>query len=500
MSEKYDRLLEMMAEIRDLNHAAALLSWDEQVNMPPGGSEDRGRAMGTIDRLAHEKSTSDELGKLLDGLLQEAQGMDPDSDEARMIRVAKHDFDKDTLVPASFVEELSRMQSESQQAWIEARAKSDFSIFEPKLERVLELGRKYISFFPPADHPYDILLDIFEPGMKTADVQAIFAALRPQQVALVKAISERPQVDDSFLHLPYDEASMDAFSVEIVRAFGYDFGRGRQDRAPHPFCTNFGSNDVRITTRFVPSMPFALLFGSMHETGHALYEQGLPRKWSHAILGRAASLAVHESQSRLWENLVGRSRAFWTRFYPRAQELFPAQLGNVSLDQFYRAINKVQPSFIRVEADEATYNLHIMLRLELEIAMAAGQVATHDLPELWNSKMQEYLGVVPPDDARGVLQDIHWSGGMLGYFSTYALGNLVSVQLWAKQKQANPGIDSQIAAGDFAPLLGWLRENIHQYGRKYEPQELVRRVTGSSIDPAPYLGYLKQKYSEVYAL
>jgi carboxypeptidase Taq len=247
-------------------------------------------------------------------------------------------------------------------------------------------------------------------------------------------------------------------------------------------------------------MPFALLFGSMHESGHALYEQGISRHWAHTVLAESASLAVHESQSRMWENLVGRSRAFWWYFYPRAQELFPTQLGNVSLDQFYQAINKVQPSYIRVEADEATYNLHIMLRLELEIAMLGGEVAVPDLPQLWNSKMQEYLGVVPPDDAKGVLQDIHWSSGMLGYFSTYALGNLVSAQLWAAHAQTNPGIEAQVAAGDFSQLLAWLRENIHQHGRKYEPQELVRRVTGSPIDPAPYMAYLRQKYGEIYGL
>jgi carboxypeptidase Taq len=383
---------------------------------------------------------------------------------------------------------------------MEARAKSDYSVFQPHLEKILEMGKQFVSFFPPADHPYDILLDQFEPGMKTADVKAIFDGLRPQQVALVKAISERPQVDDSFLKLAYDEKTMDVFSQEIAKTFGYDFERGRQDRAAHPFCTSFGSNDVRITTRFVPSMPFALLFGTMHETGHALYEQGIGRIWARSSLEGGASLAIHESQSRMWENLVGRSRAFWTHFYPRAQELFPTQLGNVSLDQFYKAINKVQPSLIRVEADEATYNLHIMLRLELEIAMIEGKVAIKDLPELWNTKSQEYLGVTPPNDALGVLQDIHWSGGMMGYFSTYALGNIISAQLLARFKAFVPELDEQIAQGEFSALLSWLRVKIHQYGRKYEPQELVERVTKSKIDPAPYVEYLKTKYGEIYGL
>jgi carboxypeptidase Taq len=500
MNEKYTKLHELIAEVVNINHSAALLGWDQQTYMPPGGAEERGYMLATLAKLSHDKFTSDEIGSLLADLKKELPNLDPDSEEYRIIKVTTRDYEKETRVPGEFVAEFAQVTTLAQQAWMEARGKSDFSIFRPHLEKILEMGKRYVSFFPPADHPYDILLDKFEPGMKTSDVKGIFEALRPQQVELVKAIADRPQVDDSFLHVDYDEKTMLAFSEEVATAFGYDFKRGRQDKSAHPFTQSIGPDDVRITTRFDPKHPFALLFGTMHETGHALYEQGVGHIWSRTMIENGASLALHESQSRMWENLVGRSLPFWEHFYPRVQELFPKQLGKVKLEKFYKAINKVQPSLIRVEADEATYNLHIMLRLELEIAMIEGKVVVKDLPELWNTKMQEYLGVTPPNDAKGVLQDIHWSGGMMGYFSTYALGNLVSVQLWDRFLEINPELEDQIRKGDFSALLSWLRVKIHQYGRKYEPQELVERVTKSRIDAAPYVRYLNKKYRAIYGL
>ena len=364
----------------------------------------------------------------------------------------------------------------------------------------MELNRRYVTFFPPADHPYDVLLDQFERGMKTAEVKAIFDALRPQQVELLKAIAEKPQVDDSFLHGEYDDKKMWDFSEVIATKFGYDWERGRQDKAAHPFTANFSINDVRITTRFEPENPINMLFSTMHETGHGLYELGSDQAYERTPLAGGASLAVHESQSRMWENLVGRSLPFWEYFYPEFQKLFPAQVGNVDLETFYKGINKVEPSLIRVNADEATYNMHIMLRLELEIGMIEGTVQVKDLPEIWNAKMEDYLGVTPPDDASGVLQDVHWSGGMLGYFSTYALGNLISAQLWEKITIDIPDLSEQFRKGEFGALLAWLREKIHVHGNKYEPQEIVQRVTGSKIDAAAYVRYLKQKYSDIYGL
>lgn len=490
----------MLGEISDLNHVAALLDWDQQTYMPSGAAEERGQQLATINTISHEKFVSDEIGTLLADLKKWAEGLDHDSDEYRLIKVTARDYDKETLVPSDFVAEFSRVTTVAQQMWMRARAQSDFSIFRPHLEKIIDLNHRYVSFFPPAEHPYDILLDKFEPGMKTSEVKTIFETLRPQQVELIRAIADRPQVDDSFLRLDFDEQKQWDFGVEVATAFGYDWKRGRQDKSAHPFTTSFSIDDVRITTRFEKGLGASALFSTMHECGHALYEQGVSHNFARSPLEGGASLAVHESQSRMWENLVGRSLPFWEHFYPRLKGMFPQQLGSVSLEKFYKGINKVERSLIRVEADEATYNLHIMLRLELEIAMIEKKVAVKDLPEAWNARMKDYLGIVPPHDADGVLQDIHWSGGMLGYFSTYALGNLISAQLWEKLESSIPNIDEQIRSGDFSGLLSWLRVKIHQYGRKYEPQELVRHITGSSIDPAPYVRYLKSKYSDIYGL
>src|SRR5215216_4643205 len=498
MSEKLEQLKERLGEVADLGRAASILGWDQQVNMPPGGSEARGQQLATLSKTAQEKFITDEVGQLLEDLKQEYDSAD--TDEAALVRVAARDYGKARRVPPAFIAEQALVTSKAFEAWREARSKSDFSIFQPHLEKVVELVQKYISFFPPADHPYDTLLDNYEPGMKTADVKAIFDELRPKQVKLIKAIASSKQVKDDFLFKKYNEKKLNDFGVEVITRFGYDWNRGRQDKAPHPFETTFSVNDVRITTRYEEDNPLAMVFSTMHEAGHAMYEQGVNPAYDRTPISGGTSLAVHESQSRLWENLVGRSLPFWEHFYPVFKKLFPSQLDGVSLKSFYKGINKVQPSLIRVNADEATYNLHVMLRLELEIGMVEGKIAVKDLPELWNTKMQEYLGITPPDDARGVLQDIHWSGGAIGYFSTYALGNLVSVQWWEKINKDLPNLSDQIRKGDFSELLAWLRKNIHQHGQKYEPQTLVEMVTGSKISPEPYIRYLTKKYSEIYGL
>jgi carboxypeptidase Taq len=499
MSDKIQQLKEILAEISDLQYAAALLGWDQQTYMPPGGAEARGNQLALLGKLAHERSTSPELGKLLEELKPVAAGLDPDSDDARLVKVSARNFDKATRVTTKHVMDFAQATTLGQQAWMEARQAVKFSIFQPHLEKIVELRQEYASFFPDFKHPYDALLDDFEPGMQTEDVKAIFEAVRPKQVELVKAIAARPQVDDSFLHQSFDEQKQLDFGVEVITKYGYDWTRGRQDKAAHPFTISFSINDVRITTRVDPKFLNPMLFGTMHECGHALYGQGAAPELERTGLEGGASLAVHESQSRMWENLVGRSMPMWEHFYPRLQEVFP-QLGGVPLEKFYKGINKVQPSLVRVEADEATYNMHIMLRLEIEIAMLEGQVEVKDLPDLWNSKMKEYLGVTPANDSQGVMQDIHWSGGMIGYFSTYALGNLISAQLWEKINQEIPDLADQIRAGKFEELLGWLRKNIHRHGGKFEPQELVQKVTGSKIDPAAYIRYLTKKYGEIYGL
>jgi carboxypeptidase Taq len=500
MTEKLNKLKEIIGEVADLNGAASLLGWDQQTYMPTGGGEARGQQLATLGKIAHSKATSEEVGSLLENLKTEYAGADPASDEAALIRVTARDYDKAVLVPPEFVAEQAIITTRAFEAWADAKSKSDFKIFLPHLEKVLDLVRRYISFFPPTAHPYDTLLDDYEPGMKTADVQAIFGALRPRQVELIRKIAGRPQVEDKFLHRKYDEQKVWSFSSEVTRSFGYDWSRGRMDRAPHPFETSFSVNDVRITNRFENGKPLATIFSAMHEAGHAMYEQGVNPAFERTTLAHGVSLGVHESQSRMWENLVGRSMAFWEFFYPKLKKTFPAQLQGVGLKTFYRAINKVEPSLIRVNADEATYNLHIMLRLELEIAMVEGKVSLKALPELWASKMKEYIGVVPSNDAEGVLQDIHWSYGSVGYFSTYALGNLISAQLWAKINTDIRDLEDQIRAGKFEALLHWLRENIHKNGRKYEPQDLIQKVTGSKITAEPYVKYLSQKYSDIYGL
>jgi len=500
MEKELKEFKQLLAEITDLGRANALLGWDQQVYMPGGGAEDRGNILETLATIQHNKFVSKEMGDLVGKLLPYVDTLDPESDDACLIKRVAHNFDKETKVSMKWVGEFARVTTIAQGVWQEAKHKNDFKVFQPHLEKIVELRKEYAEFFKPYDHVYDPLLDDFEPGLKTKEVKEIFGKLRPQQVELLKAIAAKPEIDDSFLHVPYEEQGQWDFGVDVVTRFGYDWNRGRQDKSVHPFTTSFGIDDVRITTRFDPERAASALFSTMHEGGHAMYEQGVSASLRRTPLTTGASMAVHESQSRMWENLVGRSKAFWKFFYPRLVAIFPQQLKNVSLETFYRGINKVESSLIRVEADEATYNLHVMLRLELEIALLEGTVNVKDLPQAWNARMKEYLGVVPTTDTLGVLQDVHWSGGMLGYFPTYALGNLVSVQLWEKINQDIPDLDDQIEHGKFDALLGWLRKNIHQHGAKFEPQVLVKKVTGSTITPEPYMRYLTKKYTEIYHL
>ncbi len=500
MEKKVLQLKAILADVSDLNTASSVLGWDQQTYMPPGGAESRGEVLGTLGRMAHEQFTTNKVGKLLDELKPYVKSLDPDSYEARLVKVTKRQYDKAVKVPAKMVEERSIIQAAANQAWMEARQKSDFSIFAPHLETVVDYVQRYARLFRPYDHIYDALLDDYEPGMKTADVKAIFNAIRPKQVALIEAISKKPQVDDTFLHQQFDEAAQLKTGAEIVGKFGYDFKRGRQDKVTHPFASNLGYGDQRITIRVDEKFFNSYLFAAMHESGHAMYEQGVGKDLYRTPLYGGTSLAIHESQSRMWENLVGRSRDFWTFFYPRLQQIYPSQFANVSLDSFYKGINKVEPSLIRVEADEATYNLHIMLRLEIEIALLEGTLAVKDLPGYWNAKFKEYLGITPPNDAKGVLQDVHWSFTLYGYFATYALGNLVSAQLWEKILQDNPNIPGEIRKGNFKPLLGWLQDKIYRHGSKFEPQELVQRITGSKINGEPYIRYLTKKYGDIYGL
>ncbi len=495
---KFNELKNRLGEIFDLNRASAVLDWDQQTYMPPGGAENRGQQLATLQQIAHEKLVSDEIGRLLDDLQPYAAQLDPDSYEARLVKVTLREYQRETRISSAWVAEWSMATTAGYKAWGKARAENDFPGFRPFLERLLDLSHQFAEFFAPYEHVYDPLVDVLEPGMKTADLKAIFGTIRPQQTELIRQIASRPQVDDSFLHQAFDEQKQWDLGVEIITKMGFPWQRSRQDKTLHPFTTSFGWGDVRITTRVYPNFLSPALFGTLHESGHAMYSMGSDPSLDRSPLLGGASAGLQESQSRMFENLIGRSYHFWQHFYPRLQEIFPTQLANVSLDAFYKGINKVQPSYIRVEADEATYNLHIMLRMELEIALMENQVAVRDLPEAWRTRFKEYLGVTPPDDSQGVPQDVHWSTGLVGYFPSYALGNLISAQLWERIAADIPDLTEQIRKGEFSAWLAWLREHIHQHGAKFEPQELVQRVTGRKIDPAPYMRYLTQKFSTIY--
>lgn len=500
MEEKLEILKTKLKDIKNLQAAEAVLGWDQQVFMPPGGAEARAEQLATLSKITHEMFVADEIGALLSDLA--GADFPYDSDEASLIRVVQRDYDKARKLPSTLVAELSRTFSLGQQIWTKARANKNFAEFQEILTKIVDLNIQVAEAFGYEDCLYDALLDQFEPGMKTAEVKNVFAELKAELVPLVQAIVERTdQVDGSVLQQEFDETAQWEFGLIPLKAIGFDLERGRQDKSVHPFTTNFSINDVRITTRVHKDMFSSALFGTLHEGGHALYEQNSDPALEGTFLAGGTSLGVHESQSRLWENVLGRSREFWQFYYPQLQEFFPSQLNNVGLDTFYRAINQVEPSFIRVEADEVTYNLHIFLRFELEQDLLEQRLKVTDLPAAWSAKMQESLGLTPPDDALGVLQDIHWSGGMMGYFPTYTLGNVLSLQFYQQTLQDIPDLREQFTRGQFGALLDWFRNNIQRHGRKFTANELVQRVTGAdSLDPRPYLAYIKRKYSEIYGL
>jgi len=499
---KLQELKTHLADVIHLQHAAGVLGWDQQTYMPPGGAEARAEQLATLSRLAHEMFVAETTGALLEQAAAEVDGAGYDSDQAALVRVVQHDYDLATRVPTKLVEEIARTTTLAHEVWAKARQANDFASFAPMLDKIYDLMRQQADALGYEDRMYDALLDQYEPGMKTAQVEALFAELREELVPFVAAIFERlDAVDDTPVKLNYDVDKQAEFGLKVIEQLGYDMTRGRQDKAVHPFTTEFSINDVRITTRYQEDWMPAALFGSIHEAGHAMYEQGSDPRLEGTMLAGGTSLGVHESQSRMWENLVGRSRGFWQYFYPDLQKLFPEQLGAVNLDAFYKAINAVSRSLIRVEADEVTYNLHIMLRFEMENDLLEGKLAVNDAPDYWNAKMESYLGITPPDNGKhGVLQDVHWSSGLVGYFPTYSLGNFLSVQYWDKALADVPSIPDDIASGNFATLLDWLRANIHVHGRKYWPTELTERVTGEPIQVRSFMRYLKDKYTPIYDL
>ncbi len=495
---KFDELREHLAEIADLGKAGALLGWDQQVMMPPGGAALRAEQMATIGRIAHQKFTSPEMGKLIDGLRSWGEEHEYDSFEASLIRVAARDWEKSSQVPSELRAEMSRSAALANPVWVDARKRNDFGAFLPVLRKNLDLRKRYIDCFDIGDEPYDVVLDDYERGMKTKEVRGLFDYLKQHQAPLVTEVAERggnEPHDHDFAIEPQK-----VFELEVVRAFGFTDEAWRLDPTVHPFASGTGVTDIRITTRYFHEH-LGGLFGTMHEFGHGLYEHQIDPSLERSPLARGVSLGMHESQSRMWENLVGRSLPFWRHSFPRLQELFPDELGAYDVDRWYREVNAVEPSLIRVEADEATYNLHIILRFELEQAMLADEFPLEQLPEEWNRRMWEYLGIEVPNDTLGVLQDVHWSGGSIGYFPTYALGNLISAQIWEKITADLPDIYDGFEQGEFGALRDWLREHLHRHGRKFTPGETLERVVGTSkIDPEPYVRYLRQKLAAIYGI
>jgi carboxypeptidase Taq len=490
-----------LQEIDDLKRAAQVLEWDQSTYMPPGGAQGRARQMATLEKLAHERSSDPALGELLNKLLPYADQQPADSDDAALIRVAHRDFARAMRVPASLMGEIANHTGLSYSVWAEARPTNDFATVRPYLEKTLELSRRYAECFPEAAHIADPLIDVSDEGMTVATIRPLFAELRNFLTPLVSAIAAKPESDASSLHQTFPESLQWAFGEQMIRDYGYDFNRGRQDKTHHPFMTRFNWGDCRITTRFEENYLGAGLFATLHEAGHALYEMGTDPSYDATPLGDGTSSGVHESQSRTWENVVGRSLAVWKHYYPKLQATFPKQLDKVDLDTFYRAINKVKPSLIRVEADEVTYNLHIIIRFELECELLEGTVTVAELPEVWRARYQEYLGVSAPDDRDGVLQDVHWFAGLIGgAFQGYTLGNIFAGQFYAAAQKAMPDLTSLLEQADFVPLHTWLRENIYRHGRKYTAQELVQRVTGEALQLAPYQEYLTTKYGAIYNL
>lgn len=500
-NKKLAELKALLAEVNDLNNAAAVLGWDQATYMPSGGAPARGRQMATLAKVAQEKFIDKKIGKLLDALRPYEESLPYDSDDASLIRVARRDYERALKVPPDFLAEFNVHAAETYQLWTEARPANDFARVRPNLERTLDLSRRLADFFPGYEHIADPLIDFADYGMKASSVRALFKELRENLVPIVKAITSQSPADDSCLRKHYPEAEQLKFAEEVVRQLGYDFNRGRIDKTHHPFMTSFSIGDVRITTRVKENFLGETLFSNIHEAGHAMYEQGNDPAYEGTPLAGGTSAGIHESQSRLWENVVGRSRGFWEFFFPKLQAQFPEQLKGVSLDQFYRAINKVEKSLIRTDADEVTYNLHVMLRFDLELQLLEGTLSIRDLPDAWHKRFESDLGIVPPDDRDGILQDVHWySGPIGGAFQGYTLGNVMSALFYSEALKAHPEIPNEMKQGKFSTLHQWLIQNIYRHGRKYTAPELVKKVTGGDLTIQPYIHYLKTKYGELYSL
>ncbi len=499
MSSSLDKFKELWARISRLDRASAVLSWDMETYMPEEGVAPRAEQLALLSELGHRWLISEEMGNAIKEAETETQGMDYYSDDASMLRAARRDRDKKIKIPEDLVARLTRTTARANTVWVKARRVSNFADFAPMLSEIVDLNREQAECLGYREHIYDALLDLYEPDMTTSLVDALFAELKKDLVPFAQECAARAASEDArFLDQKFDIARQEKFGMRVLNDMRYNLKRGRQDQSAHPFTTSFSPYDVRITTRFAEDDLLSALFSTIHEAGHALYDQGLPLDLHDTPLCQPISLGVHESQSRLWENIVGRSRGFWNHYLPVLKEHFPGQLDDVGPVQFYRAVNLVRPGLIRVESDELTYNLHIFIRFEIEKDMIDGSLKVKDIPMEWNRKYREYLGITPPDDARGCLQDIHWAHGAIGYFPTYAIGNLLSAQLYERAVSDLPEIPRDIEQGNFSALLEWLRKNIHRHGSRYTFIELVRAITGVELQVRPFMAYLENKFKDLY--
>jgi carboxypeptidase Taq len=502
MEETMQELREKDRRAATLSHAVAVLGWDQETYMPASAIDERSEQLELLQTMLHEAYTDPRIGELLARL--GATDENPRGDQSlaeqdqALVRHVHRWYTRRTKLPADLVAAMARETSLGQSIWARARQESDFSQFAPQLEKLVDLTKQVAECLGYEEHPYDALLDEYEPWMKTSQVRRVFGQLQEDLRTMVQRIVDRPQVDDAFLSEDFAEDKQEAFCRRVLRDIGFDVNRGRMDVSAHPFTTSLGRDDVRITTRYSRRNPTSALFGTIHEAGHALYELGFGDAYRGSSLADGTSLGIHESQSRLWENMIGRSRPFWSYYYPLLQNAFPERLTGISADDFYRAVNKVQPSFIRVEADEVTYGLHIVLRFNLELALVNGDIRVADLPDAWMQTSRELLGISPTTDAEGVLQDIHWSMGGIGYFPTYALGNLYAAQFYHALRSAIPDLDEQLARGELSPVLDWLRSKVHWHGSSLTATELVQRVTGEDLNPQYFIAYLDEKYRDVY--
>lgn len=497
MSESYEKFLVHIQQLADVEHAQALLSWDQETYMPPRGTPMRARAQGTLAGLAHEMLVDAQLV----GLVRDLQGKTLEGDEAVNVRETARQQERALKIPGELVVDMTQTASLAHEAWVKAREKADFSIFQPWLEKILDQKRQVADSVGYEGSMYNALLDEYEPYAKTEEIAALFADLRTQLIPLVEGIAasgRRPA--DGILDRVFDVELQERFGRGVIADMGFDMDAGRLDVAVHPFCSGTSRDDVRLTTRYAEDWMPGSLFGSIHEAGHGLYEQGLPSEAVGVPAGQSISLGIHESQSRMWENMVCRSQPFWQHYFPLLQAAFPGVIDDVDLDRFYAAINQVEPSFIRVEADEVTYNLHIALRFEIEVALVEGDLRVDELPEAWNAKMRDYLGITPPNDAQGVLQDVHWSFGGIGYFSTYSLGNLYAAQFFHQAQRDMPDLMEQVAAGQLLGLKEWLNKNIHTRGARLTADQLVREVTGEPLTAQYFVDYLRTKFTPLFGL